>query len=80
MMGGAVPAARWEKGKGDAMLEQAKLVGVGLAVLGATVLGMLTLVAELRQPWPEDGSDSWTQIAISEQAPAPYVIQDTASK
>jgi len=62
------------------MLEQAKLVGVGLAVLGATVLGLLTLVTELRQPWPEDGLDAWTQISIGEQSPAPYVIEDKAGK
>ena len=60
------------------MLEQAKLVGVGLAVLCATALGLLMLVTQLRQPWPEQGTDAWTQLAISEQAPAPYVITPTA--
>jgi hypothetical protein len=60
------------------MLEQAKLVGVGLAVLCATVLGLLTLMGQLRQPWPEVGSDNWTQLAIAEQAPAPYVITPAA--
>ena len=56
------------------MLEQAKLIAVGLTVLGGTLLAFLTLVGELRQPWPEQGSDSWTQLAIAEQAPASHVI------
>jgi hypothetical protein len=56
------------------MLEQAKLVGAGLAVLCATLLGMITLIAQLRQPWPEVGTDTWTQIAIAEQVAPPYVI------
>ncbi|HJZ87281.1 MAG TPA: hypothetical protein VKN99_19040 [Polyangia bacterium] len=62
------------------MLDQAKLIGVGLAVLCATVLGMLTLVAELRQPWPEVGTDAWTQIAIGEQPAPSYVITPAHSK
>jgi hypothetical protein len=62
------------------MLEQAKLVGVGIAVLAATALGLLTLITQLRQPWPEDGTDTWTQIAISEQVPAPYVIEARANQ
>ena len=59
------------------MLEQAKLIGVGLAVLCASVIGMLTLLTELRQPWPEVGSDAWTQIAIAEQPAQSYVIEST---
>jgi hypothetical protein len=56
------------------MLEQAKLVGAVLAVLGASVIGTVLLVAQVRQPWPEVGTDTWTQIAIAEQTPSPYVI------
>jgi len=56
------------------MLEQAKLIGVGLAVICATLLGMLTLLTELGKPWPEVGSDAWTQIAIAEQPAPSYFI------
>jgi hypothetical protein len=56
------------------MLEQAKLVGVALAVLCTTTFGSVALLSQLAEPWPEEGSDAWTQLAIARQTPPPHVI------
>jgi hypothetical protein len=63
------------KWKGECpMMEQAKLLAVALAVFSCTALGLFALYNELRQPWPVEGSDGWTQLAIAEQPPVSYLI------
>jgi hypothetical protein len=48
------------------MREQVKLVSVVTTVIGASLVALLSLAGVLRSPWPEEGTDSWTQMGLAQ--------------